>query len=526
VRDGGSIEKEGLKVRVRAAVMTVSIFLGLAVAPAIRAHAAGVTVSLSPTFGPPTTKDKVQGSGFPAADSITISFDGATVAGATTNAKGKFSATFVVPATATPGAHTVTAFDPAGLGGSAAFLVQTNWNSSRFDPTASGFNPYENVLSTANVANLSQLANPQWGAFVHSAPVYAGGNLYAGSSDGTVRAFDGVGRQLWSFTSGGAVLGSPVAVARTGGAQPPGPSNDCAIVAGSQDGNVYGLNPATGAMLWSFAAGAPISTSPEDPTAVETIYVVADNGSVFALNGCTGAPSWSDVAQPPGPANTPAVLSGVKLSDGTTRTIIVVCFGGGTVEALDAGTGTSLWSVKDPGPISAPAGYGSGKSARVVFGAGASVVELNASTGKRVWSFATGGTVSSGVGLDEIVTAASTTAGPDLKLSLHAIIASDDAGDLYALNPKTGAKLWGVQPPGPAGFPTIANGVVYAEHDPGPINDGALLAFDASNGTLLFSADLGAQPPGPQGSPAVADGRVFTGDFTGGLRIFGVIGTT
>jgi hypothetical protein len=73
-------------MRVRAVLVTLSMLLGLAIAPVIQARAAGVTVSVSPAFGPPITKDKVTGSGFPAADSITVSFDSATVATATTNA--------------------------------------------------------------------------------------------------------------------------------------------------------------------------------------------------------------------------------------------------------------------------------------------------------------------------------------------------------------------------------------------------------------------------------------------------------
>jgi outer membrane protein assembly factor BamB len=514
-------------MRRRALLLSLSMLVGMVTVPVVQANAAGVKISLSPTFGPPTTKVKVTGTGFPASDPITVAFDSATVASATTNAAGKFAVSFKVPATAPPGPHTVSAFDPAGLGGSVMFLVRTDWNSVRFDPAASGFNPYENVLSPANVGNLSQLANTFWGSSQHSAPIYAGGNLYAGSSDDTVRAFDGVGRQLWSFTTGGAVLGSPLAVVQHD-LNNPGPQQDCAIVAGSQDGNVYGLSPSTGAQLWSFNAGSPISTSPMDPTAMETIYVTANNGSVFALNGCTGAPAWSDVEVNPGPPQAPTVLDGVTLSDGTTRTIIVVCFGGGTVEAFDASTGGSLWTFSEvnPGPVGAPSAYGSGKNARIVFGFGASVVELNASTGNQVWSFATGGVVNGGVGLDDTVTAGGPVAGADLKLSLHSIIAGDTQGDLYAVNPKSGKKLWSEKDPGPMQTPTIANGVVYVLTSPGPIGDGSLQALNAADGNLLFSADLGSANPGPTQSPAVADGDVFTEDNSGDLLIFGLVGTT
>lgn len=357
-----------------------------------------------------------------------------------------------------------------------------------------------------------------------------------------MRAFDSVGRQLWSFTTGGAVLGSPLAVIQKDLAQP-GPVQDCAIVAGSEDGNVYGLNPSTGVIEWTYDAGSPIFTSPVlsnpgpisgpntpggSPGPGQDVVIAADNGSVYALNGCTGAPVWSDVGGSPGPIQTPAVLSGVKLSDGTTHTIVFVTLNGNLVEALDAGTGDSLWTFSEasPGPMSAPSAYGSGQGARIVFGFGDSVVELNASTGKQVWSFATGGTVTGGVALDNIVTAAGPTAGPDLKLSLHAIIGGDSDGDLYAINPKNGKQLCSESQPGPIQTPSVANGVIYVENSPGPISDGSLEALDASDGSLLFSADLGSTSPGPIQSPAVADGDVFTEDNSGDLLILGLVGTT
>jgi outer membrane protein assembly factor BamB len=160
-----------------------------------------------------------------------------------------------------------------------------------------------------------------------------------------------------------------------------------------------------------------------------------------------------------------------------------------------------------------------------VFGFGASVVELSASTGNQIWSFATGGPVGGGVGLDDVVTAGGPIAGPDLKLSLHAIIAGDANGDLYALNPKNGKQLWSEISPGPLQTPTIANGVVYVLCSPGPIQAGALEARNASDGSLLFSANLGSINPGPPQSPVVADGDVFTEDNSGDLLIFGLVGT-
>jgi outer membrane protein assembly factor BamB len=513
-------------MRIRILALTIPLFIGMSVAPALQAHAAGVKFTLSPTYGPPTTKDKAKGSGFPASVKVSLTFNGTTVATATTGAKGTFSVSFVVPAIAPPGPQTVSAFDSAGLGGSATFLVQTDWNSARFDPAGSGFNPYENVLSPANVGNLSQLADPQWGAELGSAPAFSGGVIFTGSSDNTVRAFSNGGKQLWSFTTGGPVLGSPLAVVRKQGELP----EDCAVVAGSEDGNVYGLDPTTGKRLWKFDAGSPISTSPTSLPAVQDgLVVTTTNGSVFALNGCTGAGAWSDKQLGDGAATSPTVLAGVKIG-GSTHTIVVMCVDAtptateDTAEAVDGVTGKTLWTWVYPAPkagsYDSSALYGSGSAARVVLSYGSSVVELNATNGNWIWTYVTPTPVSGAVGLDFNGTVLGPSE-PNAKASLYAIfVGTQSLGCM--INPANGKLLWTAKSPGPVTSPAIANGDIFTESLPTATAGGTLLVLEASNGDTLFSAALGGQTPptGQAPSPSVADGHVFAGDFTGGLRIF------
>lgn len=508
-------------MRIRTLAVPALVVTLLSLAPATLAHAAGPALSLSPTFGPPTTSDEAKGAGFPAADSVTVTFDGASVASATTSSTGTFTAGYVVPATALPGAHTVSAFDSAGLGAGATFTVQTSWNSARFDQAGSGFNPYENVLSPTDLGNLSQLAAPQWGAFLHSEPAYYNGILYAGSSDGTARAFDPLsGHQRWSFSAGGAVDGSPaVVVPKAGHAA-------CAVVVASTSGTVYGLDPSRGTELWNVnLGGGPISGSPILVTSGtqqvgQNVVMVTDDGTVALIHACTGRIGYEVLVDyQEGDPDTPIVLNKVPLSDGSVHTIVVVTSGAGTL-ALDEPTGNILWNVSVPcgSPPCSPADFGSGKGARIVVGSGSSLDLLNAGTGAVVWSRQMPAQVS-GIGLFETPLAGSVN-----RFTMQSIIAGDQAGDVYALSPKTGAKLWSERAPGPPGSPAIANGVVYVERAPGPNGDGALVALDAASGNPLFSADLGARGPGPAGSPspAVADGRVYTGDFTGGVRVFGL----
>ena len=63
------------------------------------------------------------------------------------------------------------------------------------------------------------------------------------------------------------------------------------VYVGSDDGNVYALNAATGARLWSYTTGAYVESSPAVANGV--VYVGSDDGNVYALNAATGAKLWS-----------------------------------------------------------------------------------------------------------------------------------------------------------------------------------------------------------------------------------------
>ena len=405
-----------------------------------------------------------------------------------------------------------------GAAATATFMVHTNWATARFSPTGSGFNPHENVLGPTNVRLLRQVAAPQWGAFLHSEPIYIGGDLVVGSSDGTVREFSSGADQRWSFTARGPVLGSPVAVIPRAG-QPP-----CAIAVGSGGGILYGLNPKRGTKIWTVHLGAPVSGSlvPVVQFGAQVV-AVSDTGKVAVLNGCTGNIGWAgtlNLGSAPPEAETPAVIPNVNLGNGKGGTIIIVSTSVGT-SGLNARTGKLLWTAHDPclNPPCSPVAYGSGKLARVVVGVGdPTAVELNAVTGRRIWSARLPAPVS-GLGLYEVP-----VPGSPANFTVQSIIVGDRAGDLKSLDPRTGRINWGDKMPGPAGEPAIANGVIYNTFGPvagTPNPTGELIALNG-DGRVLFSADTGdlSPQPYPPAPPTVSDGRVYVGDFSGGMRIF------
>src|SRR5689334_16703538 len=87
----------------------VAIVIAVAVLAANSAQAATATIKLKPAVGHPSATVKVTGTGFPVATAFTVTFDGSSVASGTTDAGGAFATSFTVPASATPGKHTVAA---------------------------------------------------------------------------------------------------------------------------------------------------------------------------------------------------------------------------------------------------------------------------------------------------------------------------------------------------------------------------------------------------------------------------------
>src|SRR5262249_55003440 len=155
--------------------------------------------------GPPASVVRVSGTGFGAYRAVDIYFGITDKALASTNGKGAFSDIPVrVPASAVPGTHYITAVQRhSGRSAQARFLVNTNWAQFRYSATHTGFNPYENVLSLANVAGLEL----DWSfttriSVLNSSPAVANGLVYIGSTGGTVYALNAVtGSLQWSYAT-------------------------------------------------------------------------------------------------------------------------------------------------------------------------------------------------------------------------------------------------------------------------------------------------------------------------------------
>jgi outer membrane protein assembly factor BamB len=174
---------------------------------AISSHAAGASITLSMTSGPPTSNVNMNGSGFKSGEMITLMFDTTQIGQTIANRKGAFSSKITIPGTALPGNHAVQATGKSShLSALSTFLVQTNWTMFGFAQNHSHFNPYENVLSLANVSGLTLDWIAALGNIIWSSPAVVNGKVFVGCVDGKLYALNAsTGRVLWTATTGNTI---------------------------------------------------------------------------------------------------------------------------------------------------------------------------------------------------------------------------------------------------------------------------------------------------------------------------------
>jgi outer membrane protein assembly factor BamB len=198
------------------------------------------------------------------------------------------------------------------------------------------------------------------GDFVESSPAVANGVVYVGSNDDNLYAFDAsTGRQLWKGVTGALIRSSP-AVANG------------MVYVGSHDGYFYAFNangckhtgicPAV--WKWSDNTGAGFISSPAVGNAVcnnvltPAVFVGSELGNVYALNAATGGPPCWTYPTPGVELDSPAVAT--ELINGVQTPVVYVGaevgVTGDNLYALNANTGAFIWSaLKVVGVESSPA---------------------------------------------------------------------------------------------------------------------------------------------------------------------------
>ncbi len=174
----------------------------------------------------------------------------------------------------------------------------------------SGFSTGNSALTPTSAANLqlkwqvSDTGNPESGVF--SQPVVSNGSIYWGSWDGYERASDTSGHQLWQTYLGhtvspGCTDPDAAGVSSTASITTDVPigSATSVLYVGGGDTNVYALNAATGAILWSTSLGQnPDHFIWSSPAVIgNSVYIGLASfgtcpdvqGRMYQLNRVTGA---------------------------------------------------------------------------------------------------------------------------------------------------------------------------------------------------------------------------------------------
>jgi len=316
-------------------------------------------------------------------------------------------------------------------------------------------------------------------------------------ADAAPRALKGV---KWSFPTGDKIVSSPVWHAGT-------------LYFGSDDGNVYAVDAASGGRRWAARTGGPVPSTP----AVHDgrVHVASYDGRLHTLDAATGEPLWKFATE----GERRFEARGLHGSQPRTQTVadpydvylsspvvaqglVVFGSGDGHVYALDAASGALRWKFRTGDVVHASPAVADG----VVFVGSwdGRFYALDLATGAERWRFQAGldplmhnqqGFQSSAAVVDGVV-----------------YVGCRDA-HLYALDAKTGAERWR--------FSTGQSWVVGS-----PAVEGGRVIFATSDSSLVHIVDAASGKPIAEqqakgymfSSPTVAGGVLLIGVLSGSLQ--------
>ena len=255
---------------------------------------------------------------------------------------------------------------------------------------------------------------------------------------------------------------------------------------GPVQARVVALNVTNVAIRWSRSLPSRSESSPLLDRG--KLYFGSENGTVYALDASDGRSVWTYHAGG-------AVKASPTLKNG------VLYFGdySGHVQAIDEQTGRRLWLAGSEGAI-----FGSGtfySTSAVIYGrvylgnTDGRVYAYDASSGRLDWAFQTG---------DYVYASPAVTDAPGLGPTVY--VGSYD-GNFYALNARTGHVEWSYDAGGKiSGSATILGRYVYFAD----LGTHRTYGLGISTGHVVFTMDTGAF------DPVISDGkRVYLTGYTG-----------
>lgn len=210
------------------------------------------------------------------------------------------------------------------------------------------------------------------------------GRIFFGATDKRLYALDARGLFLWSFLTGDNIATRPLVVGDV-------------VVFGSEDGNVYGLDVATGAQRWTMLAGGAIVSS---PARVGNVVVIgSDDQTVYGLDAATGSILWTYAAG--GAVEAPIVVDANGTAFVASRSGGLAAVPAAACTASGASTCKATWEEK-PGAALRTAPLALNDRVLVVDGDG-TLTALSTEDGKRLWTDSGRGYVGAPVAVNDTV---------------------------------------------------------------------------------------------------------------------------
>jgi outer membrane protein assembly factor BamB len=306
-------------------------------------------------------------------------------------------------------------------------------------------------------------------------------------ADGKVFTLDAAGRvSAFSASGGGKVWSTDLTPENEKRAE--GYGGGLALDAGrlyavTGFGKVVGINPGTGAILWTHEVGEPIRSSPA--AGGGKVYFVSTDSVLHALEGSEGQEIWTARGLPV-PAT---LLSNVSPAIGRR---IVTAFPAGELTASDPSSGQPAWKeslaratgTTAAGILADPARPVIDRGVVFAVSHGGKMIAASEATGERLWTH------------NVVSTQMPWPAG-------DAVFVVDISGKVMALSRTDGKVRWVTSLPGEARWsgPVLAGGKLWLAS-----GEGQLVSVDAKTGQQLGTVDLGEDV---FVAPVVAGGRMY-----------------
>lgn len=213
-----------------------------------------------------------------------------------------------------------------------------DWKQLGYDAQHTGHTPEQITPPFTNIWNIdfaNDLGEPER-LYPSVQPVTSADRLFIGSEHGNFYAIDlATGNRIWKYPQGADNhIGPIVSTAGVG--------QNCVYIA-SMDGRIYALDIQTGNLCWKYSSNQRTGFSTSVLLANGNVYAANRNGIVYAIRQDTGQLVWqrqlnAQIMMAPAFNNDRLYVAGMDL----------------VLYALDGNTGTIVWQTK-PGDIE---GYG------------------------------------------------------------------------------------------------------------------------------------------------------------------------